>query len=79
MLTCVRSACARQTKFCLTGLPLFIRWQMPTLNIESLGATCINVATIVLVGENLPYRNRIDATLQQASQGVIGFAEPQQG
>ena len=46
---------------------------MPTLNIESLGATCINVVTIVLVGERLPYRNRIDATLQQGSQGVIGL------
>ena len=60
-------------KFCLTGLPLFIRWRSPTLNIESLGAACINVATIMLVGSQLPYRHSVDAVMQQASQAVIGL------
>ena len=60
-------------KFCLTGLPLFIRWQLPTLNIESLMAACINVATIVLVGNKLPYRHSVDAIMQQGAQAVIGL------
>ena len=55
-------------KFCLTGLPLFIRWQAPTLNVESLGAATINVVTIMLVGSQLPYRHQVDAIMQQAAR-----------